>query len=79
MLLLQEFDFVIQHRPRVQHAILDFLSKMDNGEKVAKDDDDFQDADILQVAMVASRTEKSFPNRWLMEMTYFFTTGLPPP
>ena len=58
---------------------MDFLSRLDNGEKVAKDDDDFPDEDILRVATVASRMEKSFPDRWLMEMTYFLTTGLQPP
>ena len=47
MLLLQEFDVVIQHRPGTQHAVADFLSKLDNGEQVTKDDDDFPDADIL--------------------------------
>ena len=26
-----------------------------------------------------SQDEKSFLDCWLMEMTYFFTTGLPPP
>ena len=52
MMLLQEFDFVIQHGPRTQHAIADFLSKLNNGEKVAKDDDDFPNADILRVVSV---------------------------
>ena len=47
MLLLQEFDFVIQYRPGTQHTIADFLSKIDNGEMVRKEDDDFSDADIM--------------------------------
>ena len=46
MLLLQEFDFTIQHRPGAQHAVADFLSRLDNGEKIEKDDDDFPDAEI---------------------------------
>ena len=79
MLLLQEFDFVIQHRPGTQHAAADFLSRIDNGEMVRKDDDDFPDADILRIATIATRTEKTFPDCWLMEMTFFLTTGLPPP
>ena len=77
--LLEEFDFIIQHRPRTQHAIADFLSRLDNSEMVAKDDDDFPDVDILRVATIAMQTDKSFPDRWLMEMTYFLTTKLPPP
>ena len=58
MLLLQEFDFVIQHRPGTQHAVVDFLSKIDNGEMVREDDDDFPDADILRITTVATRMEK---------------------
>ena len=79
ILLLQEFDFVIQHRPGTQHAIADFLSRVDNGDNALRQDDDFPDADILWVATTVSREEKNFPDRWLMEMTYFLTTGLPPP
>ena len=79
MLLLQEFDFVIQHRPSTQHVVADFLSRLNNGEMAQRDDDDFPDVDILRVAMLAERTEKTFPDQWLMEMTYFLTTGLLPP
>ena len=77
--MLQDFDFVIQHRPGTQHAAVDFLSRIDNGEMVWKDDNDFPDADILRIATIATTTKKTFPNRWLMEVTYFLTTGLPPP
>ena len=68
MLLLQEFDFVIQHRPGTQHVVADFLSRLDNGEMAQKDDDDFPDADILRIATLEARTKKTFPDRWLMEM-----------
>ena len=71
MLLPQEFDFVIQHWLGTQHVVADFLSGIDNGETVRKDDDDFPNADILRIATMATRTEETFPNRWLMEMTYF--------
>ena len=79
MLSLQEFVSIIQHRPGTQHAIEDFLSKVDNGETVRKDDDVFPDVDVLWVAMMASREENNFLDRWLMEMTYFLTTGMPLP
>ena len=62
MLLLQEFDFVIQHWLGTQHAVADFLSRMDNGENARKGDDDFPDADILRVVMIASQEEKNFPD-----------------
>ena len=32
-LLLQEFEFDILHRPGVQHAIADYLSRLDSGEE----------------------------------------------
>ena len=79
MLLLKEFDFIIQHRLGTQHVVADFLSRVDNGETARKDDDDFPDADVLQVAMIASREDKKILDSWLMEMTYFLTTGVPPP
>ena len=44
-----------------------------------KDDDNFLDTHILRITTIASRTEKNFPYRCMMEMTYFLTTGLPPP
>ena len=79
MLLLQEFEFTIQHRPGTQRAIADYLSKLGNGNNAIMRDDDFPVADILRVAAIATQDEKSFPDRWPMEMTYFLTTGLPPP
>ena len=79
MLLLQEFDFTIQHRPGAQHAVADFLSRLDNGEKIEKDDDDFPDAEIWRISAIGTKEGANFPDPWLMEMTYFLTTGLPPP
>ena len=78
MLLLQEFDFTIQHRSGTKHAVADFLSRVDNGDNVGRDDEDFPCADILRIATRASQVEMNFPDHWLVEMTYFLTTGLPP-
>ena len=47
MLLLQEFEFEIQHRPDTQHAIVDYLSHIENGEEASGHDDDFPDSGIL--------------------------------
>ena len=63
----------------MQHAIADFLSRMDNGENVRENNDDFPDVDILRVMTLASREGKIFPDRWLMKMTNILTTGLPLP
>ena len=50
MLLLQEFEFDIYHRPGTQHAVADYLSRLENGTDAVKDDDDFPDGAILQIA-----------------------------
>ena len=79
MLLLHEFNFVIQHRPGTQHVIADFLSRVDNSDNAPRQDDDFPDANILRVTTMMLREETNFSDHWLMAMTYFLTTGLPPP
>ena len=43
MVLLQEFDFEIQHRLGTQHAVADYLSRIENGDKAVERDDDFRD------------------------------------
>ena len=47
MLLLQEFDFDIQHRPGRQHAVADYL---ENGADAMEGDDNFPDGAILHIA-----------------------------
>ena len=49
MLLLQEFDFNIQHRPGTQHAIADYLNRIENGADAVDSDDDFPDGAILHI------------------------------
>ena len=39
MLLLQQFEFTIQHRPRTQHVVADYLSKMDNSDDAIKQEE----------------------------------------
>jgi ABC-type sulfate transport system substrate-binding protein len=46
-LLLQEYEFDIVHRPRAQHAVADFLSRLESGEAPAGVADDFPDAEIM--------------------------------
>ena len=40
MLLLQEFDFQIYHRPGVQHAVADYLSRLESEEPADSTYDD---------------------------------------
>ena len=49
--MLQEFDFI------------DYLSRLDNGEMMEKDDDDFPDPDILQIAAIGTKEGTNFPDR----------------
>ena len=49
MLLLQEFVFDIQHRPRTQHTVADYLSRIENGVDAVDGDGDFPDGAILHI------------------------------
>ena len=41
--MLQEFEFDIVHRPGAQHAVADYLSRMETGEEPSGVKDDFPD------------------------------------
>ena len=78
-LLLQEFEFDILHRPGVQHAIADYLSRLDSGEEGTGVKDDFPDAHLFWVETVQSQEmNEDMEDSWITEMTIFLTTGLPP-
>ena len=47
-LVLQDFEFDILHRP-VQHAIADYLSRLESGEEGTGVKDDFPDAQLFRV------------------------------
>ena len=49
MLLLQKFDFQIQHRPEVQHAVADYLSRLESGEPAEPTYDDLPDANLFHM------------------------------
>ena len=74
MLLLQEFDFQIHHRPGVQHTVADYLSRLESGEPAKSTYDDRPDAGIFSLATAPDENE----DEWITEMTHFLSTGLPP-
>ena len=74
MLLLQEFDFQIQHRPGVQHAFADYLSRLESGEPAEPTYDDLPDANLFHMTTTPDDNEDG----WITDMTYFLSTGLPP-
>ena len=74
MLLLQEFDFDIQHRPRVQHAIANYLSRLESWEPMEQEYDDLPDASLFSIDTKSTDPEDA----WIIDMTHFLSTGLPP-
>jgi hypothetical protein len=75
-LLFQEYGFDIVHRPGAQHAVADYLSRLESGEALTGVADDFPDAGIMTVTPEAGPTDD--PDKWLTDMIYFLSHGLPP-
>ena len=48
-LLLQEFEFDIFHRPGVEHAVADYLSRLESGEAGDGVRDEFPDAELFRI------------------------------
>ena len=74
MLLLQEFYFQIQDRPRLQHAVADYLSRIESWEPTEPTYDDLPDAGLFNLTPMPDDKE----DEWITEMTHFLSTGLPP-
>ena len=78
-LLFQDFEFDILHQPRVEHAIANYLSRLESGEEGIEVKDDFPDAQFFWVDIVpATEMGKDKTDAWITEMTIFLSTGLPP-
>ena len=76
MLLLQEFNFQIYYRLRVQHAIADYLSRLESGEPTDSTHDDLPDVGLFNVTTTLTPNEHE--DEWITKMTHFLSTGLPP-
>ena len=74
LLLLQEFDFQIQHRPGIQHVVADYLNRLESGEPAETAYDDLPDASLFNLTTMTDDKE----DEWITEMTHFLSTGLPP-
>ena len=80
MLLLQEFDFDIQHCPGTHHAVADYLSQIENGDKAIHGYYNFPDRVILHIATSDIECNPTPPeDKRFMEMSEFLSTSLPPP
>ena len=76
MLLLQEFDFQIYHRPGVQHAVTDYLSRLESGELADSTYNDLPDTGLFSLTTAPTPDENE--DEWISKMTHFLITGLPP-
>ena len=80
MVLLQEFDFEIQHRLGTQHAVVHYLSRIDNRDKAVEGDDDFTNGGISRISTSDPTEENSSrDDKWLLDMSLFLSTSLPLP
>ncbi|MCO5611145.1 hypothetical protein L7F22_065395 [Adiantum nelumboides] len=79
VLLLQEFEFEVIYRPGAQHVVADYLSHLDFGEPPIGIADEFPDASLFLVGVVANevlveqsvRRIPSIPWTWYREMFHF--------
>jgi hypothetical protein len=56
--------------------VADYLSRLESGEAPAGVADDFLDAGIMTVTPEAGPTDES--DKWLTDMIYFLSHGIPP-
>ena len=77
-LLLQEFEFDILHRPGVQHAVADYLSRLESGESGNGVPNKFLDMELFRItAEVAVDDTVSGEDKWMTDMHQFLSTNLP--
>ena len=78
-LLLQEFEFNIFHQPGVQHAVADYLSRLESGKVGDGVRDEFSDTELFMITTeptIDSTVDEE--DKWLTIMHQFLSTGLPP-
>ena len=69
----------IQHRPGMQHAIADYLIRIENGADAVDGNEDFPDLAILHIETEDPEQHNAPPeDKWLTEMSTFPSTTLPP-
>ncbi|MCO5554572.1 hypothetical protein L7F22_008102 [Adiantum nelumboides] len=78
-----EFDFEVVHRPRSQHAVADYLSRLNSSEPPIGIAAEFLDASLFLIGVVAdevpleqsTRMIPSIPWTWYEEMLHFLDSG----
>ena len=78
-MLLQEFQFDIFHRPGVQHAVADYLSRLKSDEAGDGVRDEFTDGELFRITTEpATDSTVTEEDKWLTDMHQFWSTELPP-
>ena len=63
----------------MQHAIADYLSRLESREEGTRVKDDFPDAQLFRVETVQSQEmNEDMDDSWITEMSIFLTIGIPP-
>ncbi|MCO5574265.1 hypothetical protein L7F22_028047 [Adiantum nelumboides] len=83
VLLIKEFDYEVIHRPKAQHAVANYLSRLDSGEPPMGIVDEFLDAPLFLIGVVADLVplEQSawmipnIPWTWYKEMFHFLDSA----
>ena len=75
---MQEFEFDIYHRPETQHAVADFLTRLESGEAGDGVIDEFPDPELF-MGTTEPTTDSTVAekDKWLTDMHQFLSTGLP--
>mgnify|MGYP000235158519 FL=1 len=60
----------------MQHAIADYLSRLDSGEPTETPCDDLQDAILFGLTTTTQQADTE--DEWISDMTYFLSTALRP-
>jgi hypothetical protein len=71
-LLLHEYEFDIG----AQQAVADYLSHLESGEAPVGVADDFPDVGVMTLS--PEKGPKDDPDKWLTDMVYFLSHGIPP-
>ena len=66
-------EFQIYHRPGLQHAVPDYVSRLDSGEPAETTYDDLPDASLFHMNTIPDDNA----DEWIMEMTQFLPSTCP--
>ena len=79
---MQDFEFDIYHRTGVQHAVADYLSRLEYNESRESSNgicDEFMNMELFKITVeVAIDESVAGENKWMTDMHQFLSARLPP-